>query len=68
MWGRTRPFQEVWTLVLVLLGFPEHRSSLFVLGEHVVEDVEELVSVVLFEDESGTEADGLFAAATQENP
>lgn len=39
-------------------------GSLFVLGQHVVEDVEELVSVVIFEDESGTEADGVFTTAT----
>lgn len=38
-------------------------GSLFVLGQHVVEDVEELMSVVVFEDESGTKADGVFTAA-----
>lgn len=53
--------------MLVLLRFLEFHDSLFVLGEHVVEDVDALINVVLFEDESGTEADGFLAAPAQED-
>lgn len=53
--------------MLVLLSFSERHCSSFVLGEHVVEDVEELMGVVLFEHQGGTETDGFFAAAAQEN-
>lgn len=65
--GRNHPLQVVWILVLILLSFLELHDWLFVLGEQVVEDVEELMSVVFFEDESGAETDGFFAAAAQEN-
>ena len=41
--------------------------TLLVFSQHIVEDVEELVSVVLLEDQSRTETDGLFSTAAQEN-
>lgn len=45
-----------------------HRGwDLFVLGQHVIEDVEEDVNVVLLENQSRTETDRPIPTASQED-
>lgn len=43
----------------------EERASLLEVGQDVTKDVEEQVGVVISEDQSGAEADGLVATAPQ---
>lgn len=60
-----------WFDSVLLPGWPApHPSatSLFVLSQHVVEDVEEEVDVVLLEDQCRPEPNGLVTTSTQDDP